>query len=57
LVDRTIAGAFAAHAVAFGVLEIIRPMIEVVPLEEAPQAYAKMMRNETRFRMVLGTGP
>jgi D-arabinose 1-dehydrogenase-like Zn-dependent alcohol dehydrogenase len=41
---------------AFSALQDIRPMIEVVPLEEAPQAYAKMMENKARFRMVLVTG-
>jgi D-arabinose 1-dehydrogenase-like Zn-dependent alcohol dehydrogenase len=29
---------------------------EVVPLEEAPEAYAKMLRNDARFRMVLKMG-
>jgi D-arabinose 1-dehydrogenase-like Zn-dependent alcohol dehydrogenase len=28
-------------------------MIEVVPWQEAPQAYAKMMAGQARFRMVL----
>jgi D-arabinose 1-dehydrogenase-like Zn-dependent alcohol dehydrogenase len=28
-------------------------MIEVMPLEKAQEAYAKMMKNEARFRMVL----
>jgi D-arabinose 1-dehydrogenase-like Zn-dependent alcohol dehydrogenase len=37
----------------FSVLEQIRPMIERVPLEKAPEAYARMKRNEARFRMVL----
>jgi D-arabinose 1-dehydrogenase-like Zn-dependent alcohol dehydrogenase len=41
---------------AFSVLESIRPTIETVPLEAAPEAYAKMMRNEARFRMVLVRG-
>ncbi|HEV3357422.1 MAG TPA: alcohol dehydrogenase catalytic domain-containing protein [Pseudonocardiaceae bacterium] len=31
----------------------IRPMIEVVPWQEAPKAYAKMMAGNARFRMVL----
>jgi D-arabinose 1-dehydrogenase-like Zn-dependent alcohol dehydrogenase len=38
---------------AFSVLENIRPMIETVPLEKAPEAFAKMERNEARFRMVI----
>ena len=37
----------------FSVLQRIRPMVERRPLEEAPAAYARMMRNEARFRMVL----
>jgi propanol-preferring alcohol dehydrogenase len=28
-------------------------MIETVPLQEAPAAYAKMMAGKARFRMVL----
>jgi propanol-preferring alcohol dehydrogenase len=28
-------------------------MIETMPLERAPEAYAKMMAGEARFRMVL----
>jgi D-arabinose 1-dehydrogenase-like Zn-dependent alcohol dehydrogenase len=28
-------------------------MIERVPLAHAPEGYAKMMRNEARFRMVI----
>lgn len=39
------------------VLEGIRPTIETAPLEAAAEAYGGMMRNETRFRMVLVTGP
>lgn len=37
----------------FSSLQKVRPMIEVVPLEKAPEAYAKMMSNKARFRMVL----
>src|ERR1700686_3910890 len=40
---------------AFSVLENIRPMIEIVPLEEAADAYARMMQGKERFRMVLVT--
>lgn len=29
------------------------PMIETMPLAEAPEAYARIMRGDTRFRMVL----
>ena len=41
---------------AFSVFENIRPMIETVPLERAAEAYARMMRGEARFRVVLTTG-
>ncbi len=41
---------------AFSALTGVRPTIETVPLEQAPEAYEKMMRNEARFRMVLTTG-
>jgi D-arabinose 1-dehydrogenase-like Zn-dependent alcohol dehydrogenase len=37
----------------FSVLQNIRPMIEKVTLEQVPEAYARMMRNEARFRMVI----
>jgi D-arabinose 1-dehydrogenase-like Zn-dependent alcohol dehydrogenase len=33
----------------------IRPMIEIVPLEQAAEAYARMMEGKARFRMVLVT--
>jgi alcohol dehydrogenase, propanol-preferring len=38
---------------AFSVQENIRPMIETVPLEQAADAYARMMEGKARFRMVL----
>src|SRR5256886_620571 len=41
---------------AFSVLENIRPMIETFPLEQAADAYARMMQGKARFRMVLVTG-
>jgi propanol-preferring alcohol dehydrogenase len=40
---------------AFSVLENIRPMIETAPLEQAADAYARMMEGKARFRMVLVT--
>jgi len=40
---------------AFSVLENIRPMIETASLEQAPEAYARMMQGKARFRMVLVT--
>ena len=41
---------------AFSVLENVRPKIETAPLERAAEAYARMMRCEARFRIVLATG-
>src|SRR5207302_1927108 len=37
----------------FSALSGVRPMIETMPLSRAPEAYARMMRAEARFRMVL----
>ena len=59
---RSIYGTLAGTAIdtedtlAFSVLENIRPMIETVPLEQAADAYARMMQGKARFRMVLVTG-
>jgi len=58
---RSIYGSLAGTAIdtedalAFSVLENIRPMIETVPLEEAADGYARMMQGKARFRMVLVT--
>ena len=41
---------------AFSALAGIRPMIETMPLERAPEAYEKMMSGNARFRMVITTG-
>ncbi|MGB6163020.1 MAG: alcohol dehydrogenase [Pseudonocardiaceae bacterium] len=40
----------------FSVLSNVRPMIETLPLEQAAQAYNKMLSGNARFRMVLTTG-
>ena len=40
----------------FSALADVRPMIETMPLERAPEAYERMMSGEARFRMVLTTG-
>jgi D-arabinose 1-dehydrogenase-like Zn-dependent alcohol dehydrogenase len=40
----------------FSAMSGVRPMIETAPLEQAPAAYAKMMRGDARFRMVLTMG-
>ena len=37
----------------FSVLQNIRPMIETAPLEQAADAYARMLSGKARFRMVL----
>src|SRR4029077_1959852 len=58
---RSIYGALTGTAIdnedtlAFSVLQNIRPMIETVPLEQAADAYARMMEGKARFRMVLVT--
>jgi propanol-preferring alcohol dehydrogenase len=57
--ERALAGRLTGSAadnedtLAFSVLQDVRARIEVVPLAEAAAAYARMMRNEARFRMVL----
>ena len=38
---------------AFSALTAVRPMIETVPLEQAADAYERMVANKARFRMVL----
>lgn len=59
---RVIEGSLTGSAIdiqdtlAFSVLQGIRPMIETMPLEQAAEAYARMMRNEARFRLVLTMG-
>jgi propanol-preferring alcohol dehydrogenase len=58
---RSIYGSLAGTAIetedtlSFSVLENIRPMIETVPLEQAADAYDRMMKGKARFRMVLVT--
>ncbi len=56
---RVIEGSLTGSAIdiqdtlAFSVLQDIRLVIETLPLEQAAEAYARMMRNEARFRLVL----
>ena len=56
---RSIYGSLAGTAInsedalAFSVLENVRPMIETLPLEQAADVYARMMQGHARFRMVL----
>ena len=40
----------------FSALQGIRPQIETYPLEQAADAYARMMSGDARFRVVLTTG-
>jgi propanol-preferring alcohol dehydrogenase len=37
----------------FSAMNDVAAMIEIMPLERAPEAYAKMMSGKARFRMVL----
>jgi D-arabinose 1-dehydrogenase-like Zn-dependent alcohol dehydrogenase len=41
---------------SFSALTDVRPMIETADLTDAPEAFAKMMSGDARFRMVLLTG-
>jgi D-arabinose 1-dehydrogenase-like Zn-dependent alcohol dehydrogenase len=41
---------------SFSALADVRPMIETLPLEQAAEAYERMMSGAARFRMVLTTG-
>jgi D-arabinose 1-dehydrogenase-like Zn-dependent alcohol dehydrogenase len=43
-------------ALAFSVLHGVRPIVERVRLEQAADAYSRMIRGEARFRMVLVMG-
>lgn len=40
----------------FSALSSVRPMIETMPLEQAAEAYDRMMSGAARFRMVITTG-
>jgi alcohol dehydrogenase len=41
---------------AFSALHGIRPMTETLPLDQAGEAYQKMLSGTARFRMVITTG-
>jgi propanol-preferring alcohol dehydrogenase len=62
LSSRSVEGSLTGKAIdgedtlAFSVLGKIRPLIETMPLEQAADAYARMMEGKARFRMVLVTG-
>ena len=57
--SRSIEGWYSGTAIdsqdtlEFSNLTGVRPMIEVFPLAKAPEAYARMMSGEARFRVVL----
>jgi propanol-preferring alcohol dehydrogenase len=44
-------------ALNFSLLQNIRARIERVPFERTPDAYARMLANEARFRMVIEMTP
>ena len=56
---RTIAGSLTGSSIdnedslRFAEARDVRPMTEVLPLAQAPQAYERMMSGEARFRIVL----
>jgi alcohol dehydrogenase, propanol-preferring len=56
---RTVTGSLTGTSIenednlAFSLARGIRPMIEVLPLAEAPNAYERMMSGQARFRVVL----
>jgi len=54
-VDGALTGTPAAGdaTLRFSALSDVAAMIETMPLEKAPEAYAKMMSRKARFRMVL----
>jgi D-arabinose 1-dehydrogenase-like Zn-dependent alcohol dehydrogenase len=47
------AAADIEETLAFAELTGVRAMIETYPLEKADEAYARMMRGKTQFRVVL----
>jgi propanol-preferring alcohol dehydrogenase len=57
--DRGIGGSLTGSSadnedtLAFSVLQDVRPAIEVMGLQQAPEAYERMLSNEARFRVVL----
>lgn len=59
LTGKTVAGWPSGSAIdseetmAFSALSKVRPMVEVFPLEQAEQAFTKMIENRVRFRAVL----
>lgn len=41
------------ETIEFSARHCVRPIVETVPLERVPDAYARVMRNEARFRTVI----
>ncbi|MBB5890525.1 alcohol dehydrogenase catalytic domain-containing protein [Kutzneria kofuensis] len=58
---RTVRGSLTGSSIEnednlkFSLAQGIRPMVEVLPLSEAPKAYERMMSGQARFRVVLDT--
>jgi len=59
--SRSVAGWYSGTSIdsqdtlSFSVLSGVRSMNEVFPLEQAPEAYERMMSGRARFRVVLTT--
>lgn len=57
--ERSLGGSLTGHPIDsedtlnFSLLQDIRATIETYPLADAPAAYARMMANAARFRIVL----
>jgi D-arabinose 1-dehydrogenase-like Zn-dependent alcohol dehydrogenase len=45
-----------AEGVNFSALAGVKPMTETYPLEQAEEAFGRMMSGKARFRVVLTTG-
>jgi D-arabinose 1-dehydrogenase-like Zn-dependent alcohol dehydrogenase len=60
--SKSIAGHASGHSgdsedtLDFSALSGVRPMVETFPLEQAAEAYERMMSGDARFRMVITTG-
>jgi D-arabinose 1-dehydrogenase-like Zn-dependent alcohol dehydrogenase len=46
----------SADTLRFAQQHGVRPLIETYPLEQAPEAYARMLSGKAEFRVVLTTG-
>jgi D-arabinose 1-dehydrogenase-like Zn-dependent alcohol dehydrogenase len=60
--SRSVAGHYSGYAkdsedtLKFSVMTGVRPKVEVYPLEKVEEAYARMLSNQARFRVVLKMG-